>query len=338
MHIIKRIIRRFRKLCLQAVSAFYTYNSKKIGITKLSKLSRDIPLPLTSELHEPNDFYFHALTLKKYCGLDKRYQLKCVIEHGFFFGGYYWDLDTKSTLPAIISFSEDRKELVEKVSDKKFYSIGPYIAYAKGILTDDQIEQEKTRLGKTLLFFPFHSSHWNEVSYNIQNTCDEIKQIAVNYKSVRICLYWKDILHGHHKTYKKNGFECVCAGHIYDEYFLPRLKSIIELSDIVMSNRIGTYLGYCIYMKKPFYFLKQEYNFLENKKFKDDTEIALKHYNENTFEYYKLFGKITNKITEKQYDFINQHWGLSCIKTKDELRKIFNECEMMYSENKTTKR
>lgn len=50
----------------------------------------------------------------------------------------------------------------------------------------------------------------------------------------------------------KKKYEVVTAGHYYDYNFLPRLRSIIETSDITMSNNLGSHLGQCIYLNKHF--------------------------------------------------------------------------------------
>ena len=43
----------------------------------------------------------------------------------------------------------------------------------------------------------------------------------------------------------------VCAGHAYDPHFLDRLRTLIELSDITLSNNLGTHIGYCVSLGKP---------------------------------------------------------------------------------------
>ena len=75
---------------------------------------------------------------------------------------------------------------------------------------------------------------------------------------------------GHTETYLEHGFECVTAGHIYDPFFLSRLKSIIDLATITTSNEIGTHIGYCIFMGKPHYF----YN--SSVEYKSTSETILK--------------------------------------------------------------
>ena len=50
----------------------------------------------------------------------------------------------------------------------------------------------------------------------------------------------------------------VTAGYIMDPLFLSRLKSIIQLSDLTMSNNVGTHLGYCIYLNKPHWIVRQK--------------------------------------------------------------------------------
>jgi len=223
-------------------------------------LSWDIPKHITKEYYTPNDFYYHATCFKKYCGYNNNYQLKCSIEHGVYFGDYVWDVDINNNLQGIIFMGNNRIATLEKTK-KKLFPIGPYIAYADNLLSDYQLEKERKRLGRNLLFFPSHSTHYVMSNYNVVKTLDIIKSYSKYFDTVRICLYWKDILRGYHIAYKENGFECVCAGHMYDKYFLPRLKSIISLSSMTMSSRTGTHVGYCVYMNKPHCIINDEVYF-----------------------------------------------------------------------------
>ncbi len=101
--------------------------------------------------------------------------------------------------------------------------------YANHYLNAEKRQTEKPRVGKNLLVFPAHSIHYNITHFNIDKHCDKIKELGKGFDSIRICLYWKDMLRGFDKAYSKHGFECITAGHIFDPMFLPRLKTIIDI-------------------------------------------------------------------------------------------------------------
>ena len=223
----------------------------------VTHLARDRELK-TFEIHQSNDFYGHAKILKKFVGLQNGYQLKTAIEHGVYLKPDGWDIDWKAPLPSILTFSTFRRQHLERLTDKRFFAIGPYIHYAKPYLNKREAEEENRRIGKNLLVFPAHSTHWVNVEYNIHKYCQQLETIGKNFDSIRICLYWKDILNGTDKIYSQHGFECVTAGHIYDNQFLPRLRSIIDSATITTSNEITTAIGYCIFLGKPHFLLESE--------------------------------------------------------------------------------
>jgi hypothetical protein len=299
----------------------------------LKVLSYDIPDLVTPELYPPNDFYYNALNLKKFVGLDRKYQLKCAIEHAPYLTCDFWDSDINNELPGIICMGKGRKEILESiVKNKEVFAIGPYIAYTDSLLSDDQINNERKRLRKNLLFFAAHSTHHVFVNYNIEETCKRLKYLAKNFDNIRICLYWKDILLGCHLKYQSLGFECVCAGHIYDEYFLPRLKSLIAISDMTMSNSVGTYIGYSIYMNKPHCLFEDEYSYFSHD-LTGQEEIRLLQ-TSNTKEikhvFYEKFADNNESITSDQYQLVDNYWGIYSVMNKDDLKKIFSRCENLY--------
>lgn len=329
--IFKNIFQQAKVICWEFFNYAILKKIKKASLTDLTLLSYEIPYLITNELFKTNDFYTQAKTLKKYCGLSDKYKLKCVIEHAAKWSEDVWENDIKNDLPCVISMSETRKKVFEKYCDKKHFAIGPYIAYANNFLSEEDIKNEKKRLGKTLLVFPMHSYLNSEIKYDSTELIKKINNFSKNYNTVRVCLYYMDIQYGLQKPYQNAGFECVSAGHIYGENFLSRLKSIIELSDMTMSFGYGSSLGYCIYMNKPHCLLKQTWSFDPSVTMKDALEEDKLNKNmierENVFN---LFGEFEEIIKPEQYNFVDKYWGISHLKTKEELRVIFDECEKMY--------
>ena len=211
-------------------------------VESIRKIEKDEWLP---------DIYFIEKALKEYAGLPEDYKIKAVIEHAAQLnnctnGGF----GVHQSYPSIVS-SSFRVSVIKNVPNNNgAYAIGPYIAYVQSALSDDKLKVERERLGKNLLVFPAHSIRGLKAVYNINSFCEEIKKLSNEYDSVRVCLYWKDVILGTAEIYKKYGFEVVTAGHYYDPMFMPRLKSIIETSTMTMSNKLGTYIGYCVYLKQ----------------------------------------------------------------------------------------
>lgn len=302
-------------------------------LDELYDLCRDRPL-LTGELHEPNDFYGLATVLKAYCSIPNQYQLKAALEHAPTLGDFVWGPDLNACIPSIFCFSPERFKLIRKKSLKSLFAIGSPIQYAQGILSQAEVRREKARLGNNLLVFPLHSTHHNQVQYDIHKYCKRIRELATNYNSVRICMYWKDVLSGTAEIYQSYGFECTSAGHMFDPDFLPRLRSMIEIADQATGPEGGTSVGYCIALGVPFFLTHTQSSYKANGEIRADSleaEIAL-----SKIFYDKVEKILPNhpvqsiSLIEKQV--IEQLWGIPSKRTPEELRQLFEIAEELYRE------
>ena len=291
-------------------------------------LAQDRPIQ-TMEIFEPNDFYGHATILKKYINLPNSYQIKGAIEHGAGIGGDIWGRNIDNVLPAVITTSRYRAEILKEHTSKKIFAIGPKIQYAHHFLERKAIENEKKRLGKNLLAFPAHSTHHVDIHYDIQQYCQYLQNLGKSFDTIRVCLYWKDILRGFAEKYKHHGYEIVTAGHIYDPWFLSRLRSLIETATFTTSNEIGTILGYCVVLNKPHLLMEsdirrsaeridmlQECSQLSNQK--DVVEIR------------DAFIELRTDLTMQQKNIVRRYWGIDEFKSISELKSIIEETESLY--------
>lgn len=308
------------------------FERSKFHLTDIEPLSKKINLfsPFSNEINTPNDWYGHAKVFKKFLGLPNSYQFKFIIEHGLHLTNEIFDIEFESGLPSCITHSKFRADVVENYGKEAFY-IGPFIHYTQGFYSKEKIESEKKRLGKNIILFPGHSVNYLIIKNNNKWFLGKVKKISKDFKSVRICLYWADIQLGFHKYYQNLGFECVTAGHVLDPLFLPRLKSIIEISDLSISNDAGTHVSYCIYLNKPHII------FFKFPKFEADknwSKFAHEYFSSKPYtEIVKAFSKINFKITAKQKQVANEYFGLNAVKSKEEFRKIVNLTEKIYQKS-----
>lgn len=301
-------------------------NRSGLPFDDVENLSKHINMfsPYTNEIQPVNDWYGHATTLKKFLGLPKTYQFKFIIEHGTYFSDQVADVELESDLPSFVTYSPYRAQVLKRYR-KYTFAIGPFIHYASHYLTKGQLKNEKKRIGRTILFFPSHSLIGLKNEYDMEWSYQKIKSISKDFDTIRVCIYWRDVLLGRHKFYQEKGLECVTAGHILDPMFLPRLKSIIYTADLTISNDASSPLSYCIYMNKPHIIFYQRPKMIGRQYFK---KIMSDYWKSTPYkQVVKEFSKINFFITKEQRELMNYYCGTNSIKNKAELKKIIQETE-----------
>lgn len=305
----------------------------------LLRRAGDMNTPLhTSEIHHSNDYYGIAGCIKNHVGLPPHYPLKAAMEHGLTLGTI-WELDIAAPLPALFFVGRHRYAYLPPVTNKLLYAVGPAMAYANSAVEENVIGEIKKSLGKTLLAFPSHSTHWIDSKYDVESYCRHLENYRRLFDTVIVVLYWMDIVLGKHRAYLRRGFPCLCAGHMYDPQFLPRLKSIILLADSTCCARLTTGSAYCLLLNKPHFYDPVPYhdiNFLEQSKILRTDVTDIQRQFQEVFAPSKdtLFA-----ITEEQRIFGRDYMGLEDVKTPEELLAIFGLLEELtpyYQERQNT--
>lgn len=195
--------------------------------------------------------------------LGRNFDRHCMIEHGVYFGKYVIEEDCLlHDISTIYTYSNYRKDCILShfygQFRKKVIELGPYIQYVDNFNSERKRSKIKKVYGKILLVFPSHASPEEFIKYNIKEFLDVIEEIAKDYNSVFISMFWLDIVRGNHLVFQERGFTIVCSGVRNDPYFLNRQRDLIELADMSISNDIGTHIGYCICLGTPHYLLPQK--------------------------------------------------------------------------------
>ena len=311
---------------------------KKLPLTDVENLAKDLDFTYKSEILRGEIFlarYGMNRLLKQYAGFPLDYNIHVLFEHGIIYTDYVGGaFRIHEYLPSMVA-SQFRVNILKKQKNYKgAYAIGPYIHYADSLLTKEEIKSEKERLGRTLLVFPSHSIDCTIANFDEKSFMNNIKETGKDFDSVRICMYHQDVLYNRHIPYQKEGYEIVTAGHFNDYYFMNRLRSIIEISDVTMANDIGTHLGYSIYLNKPHYLVKQEINYdITDKVNEKNTNEAVSRqkYSDNVTNILKFFSEYNDKITKEQYELISYLWGFDEVKTPFELENLILEINKNYS-------
>lgn len=288
---------------------------------------KDIAKPLgfcPIDLVVDNNYYGLSFSFQNYIG--KYGYLSTYIEHGLFIGEHIREDSLNWHTSSILTFSNYRKNILKKYTNKEIITVGPYIHYAENYISLEEMNVLRKKLGKVLLVFPSHSIKNINAVYDEDFLIKEIDKIKEDFDTVMICLYWRDTLNLKLvEKYEEQGYIIVSAGNIYDSNFLSRLKSIITLSKFTISNFVGTHIGYCVYLNKPHMLIKQETNYQSSKISElvrefDRGDRAESSADRIEKKLYKVFEKYKDEIDTLQYSVASNYWGFAEIKTKQELQ------------------
>lgn len=283
-------------------------------------------------VYRGNCFYGAAYWMQHYACVETT--IKACIEHGVYFGNYVNDAELdKSGLPCLVTFGPSRVAHVSEISSVPTIPVGPYIAYASDYLSTDEACMLKAELGKVLLVFPSHSVDRVEISFETSSLINEIKRMATTNRidRVLICLYYRDILNGAAKVYEQQGFTVVTAGYREDILFLSRLRSLINLSDLTMSNSVGTHVGYCALLGRPHYVYEQSKHY---------TAVASADAVEFDNPYMRLAEREKEEVS-LAFDSFNREsqsvkkvcdhfWGFRNVLTTAQMAELINLCNQAY--------
>lgn len=219
---------------------------------------------------------------------------------------------TRTGIKNIYTYSQHRKGFIDKYLKSKglvrnVQAIGPYILGTDNFHTKEVLKSIKEQYGRILLVFPSHSMDTLLAQYDIANLIEEINNRKKDFDNVFVCLHWRDIQNKERLAkYKNSGFTIVSNGLGSDPHFLSRQKDIIMLSDMVMTNGLGTHIGYAVCLQKPVYFFEQtKYNtdgngnLLESNVTINKTEQLFI----NAFQHYSF------EITPEQVELVRKFWG-----------------------------
>lgn len=274
-----------------------------------------------NEIYDSDSYYGLSHILKEFSGY--KYLIASEIEHGVYFGR--GNSDSIKVMPTVITFGNERKKILRSKTTRPVLTIGPYIQYLQH---NYPIEQLKRELGKTILVFPIHTLETISVDYEINefiNFIDTVKE-AENVQTVLVSLYFNDISKWAPR-YEKAGYRVVCSGYRTDIDFLQRQKAFYEVSDLVVTNGVGTHIGYAVYCGKPVSLFEQQYqySFQNPERIKDAMPFAEEEIASSNVEKVKeCFRGVNTTLSARQYEIVRDFWGLS-IRRKPEEIKAFLE-------------
>lgn len=318
--VIKRIKEQLKKYRIVMFLREYIFNikleeyekevqkRKQYSIFDYKNLSKEMKL-VTKE-YGYNAFYGLAGIVKKGIGWDENVILDAAIEHGPYPKNVISEVDSLKEI--MYTLSERRSSYLRTVfPNKTIYAIGPYIQYVKPILSEAEMTSLKNKYGKILLVFHAHSTPHVSVDFEQNDFINKVEEIKDKGKfdTVMVCMYWKDVLRTKDVEFFNKEYKICTAGHMFDPNFLLRLKSIIALSDMTMSNSAGTHVGYCVCLNKAHYLVYNDLKITHANTEHENPEEDEQYYNEFLSKALKCFGTYKETIEDKDLEFVREYWG-----------------------------
>ena len=296
---------------------------KKINFFNLELLQKPQSY-YPNEYYRDNLYYGISFHLKKYAGYTG--YINAYIEHGIFFGSFLPPDEKYIFSEIVICMGNRRQEQLKNLIQSKAISIGPFIHYVDDYLEKEEFNILKNKLGRVLLLLPSHSNKQNSLEHAANVFIEKCLHLFESYDTIMVCLFWSDIKN-YASSYINRNIKVVSAGNINDVNFLSRLKTIIKLSNYVVTDTVGTHLGYSIHQNKGVWIIPGEMT--KGAWFKEPYKSFqnLDYYEKSTEELSnikKIFEKPQSYITEEQKNIINDFWGLNNIKSAKELNKILS--------------
>lgn len=171
------------------------------------------------------------------------------VEHGVFFGDAILENEKREYISTIVTMSPFREKIIREKLNKNVLVIGSYIRYVKSphLFTKKNLE----RYSKTkILVFGNHSTISTVQVLDYAAIIEKIKKRFFD-SQIFVSLFYLDFLNENlRKSLIEMGAIPLCFGSRYDPDFMRRLHTAISSSDIVVTNNVGTHVGYCLSLKK----------------------------------------------------------------------------------------
>lgn len=261
-------------------------------------------------------YYGNLSALLQYAGCPRESAIYLPnVEHGVDLMGQCNPVSTNSVV-----YSKNRRDVLHHGDPgRPVFTIGPLIHYAKSIYTDAQAAQFKATLGKTVLVLPVHSSETYTSHYSEKEYVDAVfERYERDYDTIMVCVFFNDLFGETCKLFRERGAKIVSCGFRFDPLFIRRLKTLMMLSDCVSTNFGTTSVGYSVYLERPVDFFQASEISLDFWGQRHDNK-SVQGQNQRMKE---LFCDPSRGITTEQREYVEAYWGLSQIRTPEEIRAM----------------
>ena len=264
-----------------------------------------------------NYYYGFFDGLRDYCGSDVRRYESPAVSHGYPVVG----TRASVTFPNIICAGELMRDYVRReCNDCLYFSVGAYLNYIESFYGEEKVVHLKSQNGKTLTVFAVHSATGTDLRYDTDEFYEIVSEESKNFDSLTVCVYFTEYKSEMTKRFESMGARIVSAGFSCDLSFAKRLKTILLLSDAVLTNGLGSHVNHALSLNIPVKLTPQkiDVNSVKN----DDYIKAI--YNDSGLKLRAVLENADYQITHEQLDAYEPSTGIKIKKTKEEIGAIFD--------------
>ena len=281
--------------------------------------------PNRREREPSSHHYGHDIQLKRYCGLPLvGAPLEVLLEHGLKVAkSSRFEAPKAWAKQGYLCMGPLRARWLQEEQAVPAHPIGPWIRFAKPLLTAKQLQLYREHWGKTLLVVLAHSWDQVERSMDLKACIDAVSSIADQYGYLKVVWlrHWKDPL----SLPIPDGWITACNGHRSNPWFLDSLRTLLELSDGLASNAFGTHLGYATALKKNLHWInvtaKQDLSLLAATKAQEE-QIEWQERQRLSEELISALKLPFDQQTLAIHQLLDPYWGLSIQPSPAEIAKI----------------
>jgi hypothetical protein len=279
--------------------------------------------PGERELEPSSHHYGHDVQLKRHAGLPLiGPPLPWLLEHGLKVSATATFERPQPWARGYLCMGPRRAGWLRERFGHPAMPIGPWIHYARPLLPAEEIRQLRAELGSTLLVVLAHS--WDQVERRMDlNDC--VAAVAAtaragDYRRVIWLRHWKDP----QPQGLPPGWIVACNGHRANPWFLDALRTLLELSDGLVSNAFGTHLGYAVALGKRLHWIPvgvdQDLSSLTGPKAEEERQ--------EWRERERLSRELVERLAGGDAGegavvaLLNPYWGFDAVRSPGELREV----------------